>query len=357
MAKLRVALLFGGVSDEHEISCISGAAVADNMDSSKYEIYKIGISKKGRWMLYPGPTEGMRNGSWKDFPDNVPAVISPDRTTRGLLLNHTSKLDTVKIDVVFPVLHGYGGEDGTIQGLLELSGLPYVGCGVLSSALCMDKASANRVFDDYKIAHTPWFVAKRQELLNPEKIEQKVETELGYPICIKPAGGGSSFGVSKVDCKDQLNAAIMLAMAHGSTVVFEKYVYGQEVECAVLGNHNPVVSLAGEVKSCHEMYDYEAKYNSQGASKLVIPAEIDARQMAQVREMAVKAYKALGCSGLARVDFFVEHETGRILINEVNTMPGFTAISMYPKLMDLSGNTFPQLVDRLIELALERAER
>lgn len=357
MAKLKVAVLFGGISGEHEISCISASAVCRHLDTEKYEVLKIGITKKGRWLLYPGSEEGMTDGSWETCTDAVPAFIAPDATTRGIVLNHDASFDVVKLDMVIPVLHGKGGEDGTIQGLLEMSGIPYVGCGVLASAACMNKASANLIFDASGIPHTPWVAAQQQDMENFDAILANVKASLKFPVYVKPAGGGSSLGVAKVKTEDELRAAMQLAFTHDNTLVIEQEVTGQEVECAVLGNSQPFSTLPGEIVSCNEIYDYEAKYHSDGASKLHLPARLPQQKLEEVQAMAVKAYKALGCEGLSRVDFFVEENTGRVLLNEINTMPGFTDISMYPKLMEKEGISFTELLDRLIALADERAER
>ncbi len=356
MAKMRVAVLFGGVSSEHEVSCLSAASVVDNMSAESYDVLKIGITKKGRWLLYPGGTDKMRDGSWDTFPDCVPAIISPDRTTRGLIISHEGGFDVMKLDMVFPVLHGRNGEDGTIQGLLDLAGIPYVGCGVLASAMCMDKATANQVFDTMGIPHTPWLALDRDEMADVEEILQRMEGKISFPIFVKPSIGGSSVGVTKVKQPEDLPAALQLAAAHGRKIVLEQAVSGKELECSVLGNTAPFVSRPGEVESCNETYDYEAKYLSGDASRLYLPARIPAEKQEEVCTLALQAYKALGCAGLARVDFFVEEATGRVFINEVNTMPGFTNISMYSKLMDMSGTPFPELIDQLIMLACERAE-
>ncbi len=356
MAKLRVALLFGGISGEHEISCLSAAAIADNMDPDKYEVYKVGITKKGRWLLYPGGTAKMRDGSWDTFPDCVPASITPDATTRGLVLNHGPAFDVVKLDAAFPALHGEGGEDGSVQGLLQLAGIPYVGCGVLASAACMDKAVANALFDHAGIPHTPWAWVSRAELDDSDRLLFRLGNKLRFPLFVKPAASGSSIGVTKVCGAADLRAAMQLAGAHGSKIVLEQAVEGQEVECAVLGNEDPHCTLPGEIISCNEIYDYEAKYQSGDASKLLLPADLPGEKLEEVRRLALRAYKLMGCAGLARIDFFVEAGTGRVLLSEINTMPGFTAISMYPKLMERDGIPFPELVDRLIKLGLERAE-
>ena len=356
MAKLRVALLFGGVSTEHEISCISAAAIAGHLNPEKYEVYKVGITQKGRWLLYPGGTDEMRSLEWDKNTDNLPAFLSPDRVHRGLVVNYEGSFDTVKIDVVFPALHGRNGEDGTVQGLLELAGIPYVGCDVLASAACMDKVAACRLFEACKIPHTPWVEASRREAEDMEALQRRVEENLRYPIFVKPAVGGSSIGISKVKTPEELPAAVKLAAANDKTILFEQHVDGQEVECAVLGNAEPFSSLPGEVISCHETYDFEAKYRSGDASKLCLPARLTQEKLEEVRDLSLKAYVAMGCTGLARVDSFVENGTGKVYLNEINTMPGFTTISMYPKLMETCGLAFPELCDRLIELAIERAE-
>ena len=356
MAKMRVALLFGGVSSEHDISCVSAAAIADNLSDERYEVYKIGITKKGRWLLYPGGTEDMRSGKWDKNTDNVPAILSPDRVTHGLVVSPSGNFDTVKIDVVFPALHGRNGEDGTMQGLMELAGIPYVGSDVLASAACMDKMVANSLFEAAGVPHTPWMAVNRRETDDFDNLLFRLKEVMQFPLFVKPAVGGSSIGISKVKTPDELAAAVKLASAHDKTILFEQAVDGQEVECAVLGNEDPIASVPGEIQSCNEVYDFEAKYESGDASKLLIPAEIPEEKQEEVRQLALRAYKALGCAGLARADFFVEKGTGNVLINEINTMPGFTTISMYPKLMQRSGFHFPQLCDRLIECALERAE-
>lgn len=354
MAKTRIAVLFGGVSSEHEISCISAAAVVENLRPEEYEVMKVGITKKGRWLLFPGGTEAMRDGSWDTNPDCVPAFLSPDRTTRGLVLNHVGSFEVNKLDVVFPVLHGRNGEDGTVQGLLDLAGLPYVGCNVLASAACMDKAVANRLFDSAAIPQAPWMQATKAELDQFETLLEELRSKLEFPLFVKPAVGGSSVGVSKVRDEEELKTAIQFALAHDTKVVIEQAITGREVECAVLGNEELIVSLPGEVESCNEVYDYEAKYHSGGASKLFIPARIEQDKLEQVRRLAAKAYRLMGCTGLSRVDFFVQAD-GAVLLNEINTLPGFTPISMYPKMMEQAGIDFPQLLDRLVELARERA--
>ncbi len=355
MGKTRVALIFGGVSSEHEISCLSASAIFDNLSPEQYEVFKIGITKKGRWLLYPGGTEKMRDCTWHDSPDCAPAFISPDRTSRGIVTSHGSAFDVIKIDVAFPVLHGRNGEDGTIQGLFELAGIPFVGCGVRASAACMDKALANAVFDAAGFAQTPWLSAGLSDIEEFDHLLAAIDAKMHYPIFVKPAVGGSSVGITKVKNPADLRDALMLAAANDSTVVLEQAINGMEVECAVLGNSDMITTYPGEIVPCNEIYDYEAKYQSGNASQLHIPARLGEGKLAEVRDIAARAYKTMRCEGMARVDFFVEHGTGRVLLNEINTIPGFTEISMYPKLLEHEGIPFPEICDRLISLAFEEA--
>ncbi len=356
MSKTKVAVLFGGVSSEHEISCISGAAMAEHLSEEFYEVYKIGITKKGRWLLYPGGTAEMRSAQWDKHPDNVPAVLSPDRVTHGLLVCHEDVLDIIKLDVVLPALHGRNGEDGTVQGLLELAGIPYVGCDVLCSATCMDKVTAIRLFEAAGIEHTPWVSMLRRDIKDSASALVEIQKKLQFPLFVKPSVGGSSVGISKAKTPQELQTAIKVASAHDKVLLFEQAVDGQEVECAVLGDEAPLVTVPGEIRSCNESYDYEAKYKSGDASKLLIPAQLSEEKSREVQALAKKAYRAMGCTGLARVDFFVERGTGRVFLNEINTMPGFTTISMYPKLMEYSGLSFSELCHSLVQQALEQAE-
>jgi len=259
--------------------------------------------------------------------------------------------------VVIPVLHGLWGEDGTVQGLLELAGIPYVGCGVLASAVCMDKAVANALFEANGVPHTKWVAANRWEIESDlEGVCDGVEQKLGWPVFVKPANAGSSVGISKVSSRDELKKAIDLALENDRKVVFEAFVDGQEVECAVIGSDPAVATRPGEILAGAEFYTYDDKYKN-GVSQTVIPAHLPEAKLDEVKTYAAMAYTALNCEGLARCDFFVEHGTGRVLINEINTFPGFTSISMYPKLMEHEGLPVPQLIDRLIALALERKEK
>ena len=351
---LCAALLFGGLSSEHEVSRVSAVTFAEHMDPERYELIKIGITKEGRWLYTEATSAQMADGSWEQLPGNMPCVLSPDRADHGaILFTPSGHVEKLHIDVVLPVLHGLWGEDGTIQGLLELAGIPYVGCGVLASAVCMDKAVANALFACHGIPHCAWAAYTRAQLeADPAGIAAHLAETLGWPIFVKPANAGSSVGISKAEDRPALKAAVATALAEDDKVVFERFVKGQEVECAVIGNRCAVSTRPGEILASEEFYTYDDKY-VLGTSRTLIPARLSEEKLDEVRGLAEKAYAALGCEGLARCDFFVEKD-GNVLINEINTMPGFTSISMYPKLMEHEGTPLPQLIDRLIALAMER---
>ncbi len=348
-----VCLLFGGFSSEHEVSCVSASTFARHLDTTHYNMFKIAISKQGQWLATNATPEQMADGSWANLPDNTPCIISPCRTQHGAVLFAPDGSTTTRhIDVVIPALHGMWGEDGTVQGLFELAGIPYVGCGVLASATCMDKAVANALFEANGIPHCKWAFATQYDLAQGRAARlNAVEATLGYPIFVKPANAGSSVGVSKADDRTALEAAVDIALAEDSKVVFEEAIVGQEVECAAIGQNPARASTPGEVLAGDEFYTYDDKYKN-GVSKTVIPAYLSEEKLAEVHDYALKAYTALGCAGLSRCDFFVEKGTGRVLINEINTFPGFTGISMYPMLMEHTGLTKTQLIDELIAHAL-----
>lgn len=355
MARIKVCVIFGGVSSEHEVSLMSAKNIIDNIPEDKYEVVKIGITKKGRWLFFPGSTDEIITDVWHEHADCVPCLISPDYTTRGLVKICDNQVIFEKIDVVFPILHGKNGEDGTVQGLLDLSGIPYCGCGVLASCTCMDKAFANMILNQTGIQRCKWDFMRECDSDKLDEIEERLAKALGYPIFVKPACSGSSVGISKVESKAELKAAVNLALAHDDKVIFEEFVRGQEVECAVYGNvPNLQASDVGEIGVSASFYDYNDKYKS-GTSKTYVPARLDKKTRDEIRSIAKNAYTALNCAGLARVDFFVEEGTGRILINEINTLPGFTAISMYPKLMQNAGMNYPTLIDGIIQLGLKGA--
>ena len=356
--KMCVVLLFGGMSSEHEVSRVSVGNFVNNIDREKYEVLTVGITKEGRWLYTEATAAQMADGSWEELAGNMACVISPDRADHGMILfTPEGHVEKVHVDVVIPVLHGLWGEDGTVQGLLELAGIPYVGCGVLASAVCMDKAVANALFEANGVPHTRWLAADRWEIESDlEGVCEGVEKKLGWPVFVKPANAGSSVGISKVSSRDELKKAIDLALENDRKVVFEAFVDGQEVECAVIGSDPAVATRPGEILAGAEFYTYDDKYKN-GVSQTVIPAHLPEAKLDEVKTYAAMAYTALNCEGLARCDFFVDKVTGRVLINEINTFPGFTSISMYPKLMEHEGLPVPQLIDRLIALALERKEK
>ena len=356
--KMCVVLLFGGMSSEHEVSRVSVGNFVNNIDREKYEVLTVGITKEGRWLYTEATAAQMADGSWEELAGNMACVISPDRADHGMILfTPEGHVEKVHVDVVIPVLHGLWGEDGTVQGLLELAGIPYVGCGVLASAVCMDKAVANALFEANGVPHTRWLAADRWEIESDlEGVCEGVEKKLGWPVFVKPANAGSSVGISKVSSRDELKKAIDLALENDRKVVFEAFVDGQEVECAVIGSDPAVATRPGEILAGAEFYTYDDKYKN-GVSQTVIPAHLPEAKLDEVKTYAAMAYTALNCEGLARCDFFVEHGTNRVMINEINTFPGFTPISMYPKLMEHEGLPVPQLIDRLIALAVERTEK
>ncbi len=351
MSKIKVAVLFGGMSNEHDISLISATNIINAIPSDKYEVIPIGITKKGRWLFYPGDISMIASGSWESNPDCVPAVILPDPIYKGIFKITDGTYSIAKIDVVFPALHGQHGEDGTIQGLLEMSGIPYVGCGCLASADCMDKGVTHTILEANGVHMAKWRTVYAADLNRLDEVCEQIANELDYPLFVKPANSGSSVGVNKASSFEQLKDAVKLAFAHDKKVIVEEYIKGRELECAVFGTDKPFASEVGEINSCNEFYDYDAKY-ILGTSGLSIPADIPAEASREIRETAVKAFKAMGCSGLSRVDFFLK-EDGTVILNEINTLPGFTPISMYPKLMENMGISQPELLDRLITLSLE----
>ena len=360
--KLRVALFFGGVSSEHEVSCVSASAwlraLGEEPCAGRYEVFPVGITKTGRWLACHPTPEAMADGSWEQGADCVPCVLSPDRGDHGLWLLKDGKAELVPIDLCAPILHGKNGEDGTIQGLFELARIPYVGCGVLSSAICMDKALANTVMDAAGVPHCGWTSALRAEVEQDRAaVLDRAEAALGYPIFVKPANAGSSVGISKAADRAALDAALDVALREDDKVVLEEFIDGQEVECAAIGNPDDPAHISttrpGEILAGAEFYTYDDKYKN-GVSQTLIPARLSEEKLDEVKSEARKAYLALGCAGLARCDFFVERGTGRVLCNELNTLPGFTSISMYPKLMEHEGVRFSQLVDRLLQLAAHR---
>ena len=386
MKKLRVGILFGGRSGEHEVSLLSAASVLEAIDKSKYEVVPIGITKEGRWVTALHAENLLRG---KSSEENVRAshlrAGDPQATTTAAVLAAGDGIivppmpaaeslvpfestapappgaEAVQVDIIFPVLHGTFGEDGTIQGLLELADIAYVGAGVLGSAAGMDKDVMKRLFADAGlplVRHAT--VLRREWQNNASKICKLIESKLKYPVFVKPANLGSSVGISKVHGRGELPAAMDQAGGYDRKIIVEQGVGGKrgkarEIECSVLGNDDAQASIAGEIIPGKEFYDYAAKYRDEG-SELLIPAKLNKSQMKSVQQMAVAAFRAVDCSGLARVDFLMDPKSGKIYVNEINTMPGFTAISMYPKLWAASGVNYRQLIDRLIRLGVERHE-
>lgn len=353
-AKLSLAVIFGGVSSEHEVSRMSVTSILENLSNERYEVHMVGITKEGRWLLYTGPVEDILSGAWEQGPV-TPAFLSPNPSVHGLVALRDGKAETIHVDVIFPALHGKNGEDGTIQGLFQLSGIPYVGCDTESSAICMDKAVTHSLLSsaDIEQAHYLWFYADRFDAA-PDTIKNKIQARLDFPVFVKPASAGSSVGVSKVERFEDLDQAIRKAAREDKKVVVEEGITGQEVEVAVLGNRDCNASIVGEIGASAQFYDYDDKYIN-GTSQLYIPARIPQEVSEKIRQTAVRAYRLLGCSGLARVDFFVTAGDNRVILNEINTLPGFTSISMYPKLWMAMGLSYGELLDKLIELALQRA--
>ena len=352
--KRNVGILFGGKSAEHEVSLQSAMNIYEALDREKYNPILIGIDKNGRWLLNDESRFLLEAADPRRIRLNMdgdPVALLPE--SKGILSNLSTQGKAGTIDVIFPILHGPFGEDGTVQGLLKLAGLPFVGTGVLASAVGMDKDVMKRLL---MAAGLP--VCKFKVLKSYEKIPAfgEIITKLGSPVFIKPANMGSSVGISKVNDEEKYLSAINEAFRFDGKILIEEFIKGREIECSVLGNENPQASVPGEVIPTHEFYSYDAKYIDENGAFLEIPAKISEECRRKIQELAIKSFQALECEGLSRVDFFLK-ENGEIIINEINTMPGFTRISMYPKLWEASGISYSSLIDILIELAFERFEK
>jgi D-alanine-D-alanine ligase len=346
--RLRVGVLFGGRSGEHEVSLVSAASVIRGMDPDKYEAVPIGITKDGHWLV--------GEGAVKMLPDVLKGgrrVMLTADPTEAALVPLDRGAGAQRLDVIFPVMHGTFGEDGTIQGMLDLAGLPYVGAGVLGSAVGMDKDVAKRLCQAARIPVVPWIAIHRWRWeKEPAAVKAEIEEEFEYPVFVKPATLGSSVGMTKVHKAEELGPALDLASEFGMKILVEKAVTAREIEVSVLGNNEPKASVPGEIVPHREFYDYAAKYLEDG-TQLVIPADLKPAQAHKIQALAVEAFKTLELSGMARVDFFLEKNSNKLFLNEVNTIPGFTSISMYPKLWEASGISFRELIDQLIDLAFE----
>ena len=349
MSKTRLAVLFGGKSGEHEISCISATSVIKAVNKDKYDIITIGITKGGEWLLFDGPIEDIASGAW-ETKARADLAADPERFGLTILGCGGKSLKDI-CDFVFPVLHGPNGEDGTVQGLLQLIGLPYAASGVLGCALTMDKIAAKEVFSNAGLKQTPYVTLDASQI-GPEK-EQEINEKLQYPLFVKPANMGSSVGITKVAAPDSLTAALKEAAVYDNRIVVEQGVNARELETAIMGNLDPVAGAVGEIIPDAEFYDYEAKYHSAG-SKTLVPANISPETAKTIKESAIRAFKACDCAGFARVDFLMDKDSQEIYINEINAIPGFTNISMFPMLFMAEGLTYTKIVEKIIELGYER---
>lgn len=350
--KLRVAILFGGKSAEHEISLQSAKNIVEAIDKEKYQVALIGINKKGEWYwCHALPVSGTK---LSEFTKSGEKVVLVQERERGRFIRVSNRRSIGPVDVVFPILHGPLGEDGTVQGLLKLANVPFVGAGVLGSAVGMDKDVMKRLLRDAGIRTAKFLVFDRSSL--SEMKLDGIEQQLGLPLFLKPANLGSSVGIHKITARSHFDRAVKDALRYDNKILLEEYIQGREIECSVLGNDHPIASLPGEIIPRHDFYSYEAKYLDEEGSELEIPAKLPADVVKQVQETAIKAFKVLCCEGMARVDFFLRNNR-EVIVNEINTIPGFTKISMYPKLWEASGISYTELIDRLIHLALERFER
>lgn len=346
--RMKVAVIFGGCSSEYSVSLESASAVMKNLDPEKYEVLPVGITKDGEWFYYNGPVEYIENDTWKQSEYCIPALISPDRRAHGLVLLEKDGVQTVSVDVAFPVMHGKNGEDGTVQGLIKLAGIPLAGCGILASALCMDKDRAHRVAEAAGVR-----VPKALVLMQGDDRKKAVDfaVETGYPVYVKPVKAGSSYGVTKVEKPVELQSAIIKAFQYDDEVIIEENIDGFEVGCAVLGNQNLITGEVDEIQLSGGFFDFTEKYTLK-TSEIHVPARIDLSKMQEIKQTAKTIYRALGCSGFARVDMFLTPE-GEIVFNEINTIPGFTEHSRYPGMMKAAGLAFPEILERIIRLALE----
>lgn len=346
-----VAVLFGGQSSEHDVSCVSATTVIQHMDKEQFEVVMIGITKDGRW-LRTDSVEAIVDGSWRE--GKVTAIISPDRSQHGILFLENGKATLQKVDVAFPVLHGLYGEDGTVQGLFSLAGIPYVGCGVLCSAVSMDKLYTKLVVDTLGIRQAAYVAVFAHELADMDAVVARIEGKLPYPVFVKPSNAGSSKGVSKAHNVGELRVALKEASYHDRKILVEETIVGREIECAVLGSAYQVeASGVGEVLAADEFYSYDAKYNNAD-SQTVIGPQLPEGMEDRFRDCAKRIFAALDGFGLSRVDFFLDTEQGDIVFNEINTLPGFTGISMYPMLWEAKGICKKDLITRLIAMAEDR---
>lgn len=334
----RIGIIFGGRSGEHAVSLMSAAAVISAVDRKKFEVVTIGITREGKWKLYNGPVSLIPSGEW-------------EKTAEDLELSGLKEI----ADFMFPVLHGPYGEDGTIQGLFEMLDIPYAGCGVLASALCMDKVSAKKIFEEAGLPTSRYQLVYAEDLAaDPDGIVEMLENEIPYAMFVKPSNMGSSVGISKAHDRDELKAALRLAAKYDRRIIVEEAVNCREVETGVIGNHTAEVAAVGEITAKKEFYDYKAKYSDDEGTVISVPAQLPKRIYDKIRFLAKEAYRAADCSGFARVDFFVEKNSGEVYINEINTIPGFTRYSMFPMMWEAAGISFTELIERIVDFGYER---
>lgn len=349
-----VCVLFGGKSSEYYVSCNSAFTILNSISREDYRVLPLGISPRGDWFLYEDALELLPGGKWLESGKKTPAAFLTNGAFPGLTVFRERGIEQIPVDVVFPVLHGKNGEDGTIQGLLDMLEIPYVGCGLLSSAMCMDKSYTKIVVDTLGVRQAPYvLVTAGYTPAEQEERIQQAEGELGFPLFVKPCKAGSSCGVSKAKSSEELRQAVREAMRFDSKVLIEKAIVGRELECAVLDGAEPIASGVGEILVTAEFYSYDAKY-ADASSRTVISPELPAGAEEKIRDAARRIFRVLDCRGLARVDFFLEKDSNEVVFNEINTLPGFTNISMYPMLMEQAGYPLPKLVDRLIRMAFEK---
>lgn len=350
MSKKKIAVLFGGQSSEHEVSCRSVVTIINSINKEHYDIFILGITKDGQWLKIDS-VDDIINDTWRE--SKITAVLSPDAGQRGILILDGNQVELQKIDVIFPVLHGKNGEDGTVQGLMELAKIPYVGCDVLASAVSMDKLYTKIIADTLNISQADYVGVRKEELRDMQEVIARIEGKLSYPVFVKPSNAGSSRGVSKAHNREELEEGLMLAAEHDRKILIEETIIGREIECAILGGREPKASGIGEILAAADFYDYEAKYHN-AESKTVISPDLPREITEEIRKTALKVFQAVDGFGLARVDFFLEKDTNRIVFNEINTLPGFTNISMYPMLWEEKGISRKELVEKLIQSAFVR---
>lgn len=352
MAKKNLAILFGGCSSEHEISCVSAATVIKAVNREHYDVYLIGITKEGHWLLVDSVSE-VEDGTWRNSKKQV--LISPD-TKKEMLVIEDGNYTSIPVDCAFPVLHGLFGEDGTIQGLFEMAHIPYVGCGTLSSAVAMDKFFTKVIVAALPVEQAAFVPVRSYELKDMDAVVSRIESARNYPVFIKPSNAGSSKGVSKAANREELIAGLKEAARHDTKILVEEAIAGRELECAVFGHDDQVIaSGVGEILAAAEFYDYDAKYNNADSGTVINP-QLPEGKAEEIRQKAIQIFKAIDGFGLSRVDFFLENETNRVIFNEINTIPGHTAISMYPMLMQDAGYELGDYIEKLIEMAWERHE-